>query len=58
VNITLKKELVEKNPNTRIWEHRTVFDRMEKIAQKMVDEYFTFHYKLNVKRVSKTRRKK
>ena len=34
------------------------FDRMEKIAQKMVDEYFTFHYKLNVKRVSKTRRKK
>jgi len=58
VNITLKKELVEKNPKTRIWEHRTVFDEMEKIAQKMVDEYSAFHYKLNKKRVSKTRKKK
>jgi hypothetical protein len=35
-----------------------VFDEMEKIAQKMVDEYSAFHYKLNKKRVSKTRKKK
>lgn len=58
VNITLKKELVEKNPKTRLWEHRTVFDRMETIAQKMLSEYLAFHYKINPKRVSKTRKKR
>ena len=58
VNIKIKKELVEKHPETKIWEHRTVFDTMEKIATKIIKEYDKFQYKLNVNRVSKTRKKK
>lgn len=58
VNIKMKKDLVEKHPNTRLWEHRTVFDQMDKIASKMIEEYVKFQYKLNVNRVSKTRKKK
>jgi hypothetical protein len=58
VNIKIKKELVEKHPETKIWEHRTVFDTMEKIATKIIKEYDTFQYKLNINRVSKTRKSK
>lgn len=58
VNINIKKNLAEKHPNTRLWEHRTVFDEMEKIAQKITKEYDLFQYKVNVNRVSKTRKKK
>lgn len=58
VNIRVKKELLEKHPNSRIWEHRTVFDTMDKIALKMIVEYNKFQYKLNVNRKSKTRKKR
>jgi len=58
VNIRVKKELVEKHPQTKIWEHRTIFDTMEKIASKIIKEYDTFQYKLNINRKSKTRKKK
>lgn len=58
VNIKVKKELVEKHPETKIWEHRTIFDGMEKIASKIIKEYDKFQYKLNVNRVSKTRKSK
>lgn len=58
VNINIKKDLVEKHPNSRIWEHRTIFDTMEKIALKIIKEYQAFQYKVNVTRVSKTRKKK
>lgn len=58
VNIKVKRELVEKYPETKIWEHRTIFDTMEKIASKIIKEYDKFQYKLNVNRVSKTRKKK
>jgi hypothetical protein len=58
VNIKIKKELVEKHPETKIWEHRTIFDGMEKIASKIIKEYDTFQYKLNINRKSKTRKKK
>lgn len=58
VNIRVKKELVEKHPQTKIWEHRTIFDTMEKIANKIIKEYDQFQYKLNINRVSKTRKKK
>jgi hypothetical protein len=58
VNIKVKKELVEKFPETKIWEHRTIFDTMEKIATKIIKEYNQFQYKLNVNRVSKTRKKR
>ncbi|MDD2698747.1 MAG: hypothetical protein PHF17_08110 [Arcobacteraceae bacterium] len=58
VNINIKKELVEKHPSSRIWEHRTVFDTMEKVAIKIIKEYHTFQYKVNINRVSKTRKKK
>jgi hypothetical protein len=57
VNIGIKKELVKKHPQTKIWEHRTMFDAMEKIASKIIKEYDTFQYKLNVNRKSKTRKK-
>ena len=58
VNIRVKKELVEKHPETKIWEHRTIFDSMEKIATKIIKEYDIFQYKFNINRVSKTRKKK
>jgi hypothetical protein len=58
VNIRVKKELVEKHPQTKIWEHRTIFDTMEEIASKIIKEYDTFQYKLNINRKSKTRKKK
>lgn len=58
VNINIKKDLVEKHPNSRIWEHRTIFDTMDKVALKMIKEYQSFQYKVNVTRVSKTRKKK
>lgn len=54
-NMKIKKELVEKNPNSRIWEHRTVFDSMEKVASKAIKGYNLFSYKLNVTRKSKIR---
>lgn len=57
-NIRVKKELVMKHPETKIWEHRTIFDKMENIASKIIKEYDKFQYKLNVNRVSKTRKKK
>lgn len=57
-NINVKKDLIEKHPNTRLWEHRTVFDEMDKIAKKIIKEYHLFKYKLNINRVSKTRKKK
>lgn len=58
VNINIKKKLVDKHPNSRIWEHRTVFDTMHKVALKIVKEYQSFQYKVNITRVSKTRKKK
>jgi len=58
VNMRVKKELVEKHPETKIWEHRTIFDTMEKIATKIIKEYDQFQYKLNVNRKSKTRKNK
>lgn len=57
VNMRVKKELVEKHPQSKIWEHRTVFDTMEKIASKIIKEYHKFQYKLNINRKSKTRKK-
>lgn len=57
VNINIKKDLVQKHPNTRIWEHRTIFDTMENIAIKIVQDYDCFQYKLNTTRKSKTRKK-
>jgi hypothetical protein len=56
VNINIKKNLVRKYPNTRLWEHRTVFDEMDKVAQKIIKEYNSFQYKVNVNRVSKSRK--
>ena len=58
VNIRMKKEHVEKHPETKIWEHRTIFDGMEKIATKIITVYDKFQYKINVNRKSKTRKKK
>jgi len=56
-NIKLKKKNLQ-DGQTRIWQERTILDKMSKIAESMVNDYLEKQYKVLTTRVSKKRGKK
>ena len=56
-NLELKKNR-NKKENESIWKIKTNIDEMYDISEIMVKKYLNYNFKINEKRVSKTRRKK
>mgnify|MGYP000424557177 CR=1 FL=1 len=56
-NINIKKNII-KEENKSIWQIKTNLDEMYDLSEFMVKKYLEFNYKINEKRVSKSRVKK
>lgn len=56
-NIELKKEMCEEE-NLNLWKIKTPLDNMYDLSEFMVKKYIDFNFKINPKRVSKTRKKR
>jgi hypothetical protein len=56
-NIAVKKELATKE-NKSTWEIKTSLDQMYDISESMINKYINYNFKINTKRVSKSRKKR
>ncbi|RXJ81264.1 hypothetical protein [Arcobacter sp. F2176] len=56
-NIKIKKQL-SKEEQVNLWKIKTNLDEMYDLSEYMIEKYLEFNYKINDKRVSKTRIKK
>lgn len=56
-NIELKKNIANKD-NTTTWKVKTDIDEMYNVSELMIKKYINYNFKINQKRVSKTRSKK
>lgn len=56
-NLELKKRIAQEK-NTSAWKIKTNIDEMYDTSEVMVQKYLTYNFKINAKRVSKTRVKK
>lgn len=56
-NLELKK-IISKNENLSLWQIKTNLDKMYDISEIMIKKYLEFNFKINEKRVSKSRKKR
>lgn len=56
-NIAVKKNISQKE-NIPTWKVKTSLDEMYDLSEYMIKKYLTYNFKINTKRVSKTRKKR